>query len=123
MRNVYMTTRRYALSFGPALSKKRKNSLLIVLTFIALLTPTYAMAAPREGVVLFFSFADLTQMLSHPALPGLPSLPKLSPNYTWRVQDKAADREDLLERNARWDSGLGFDEYAYAAPRWSLWRF
>ena len=40
-----------------ALSTKVRNSLLTVLAFTVLLTPRCALAAEREGTVLFFSFA------------------------------------------------------------------
>jgi hypothetical protein len=45
----------------PALHSKVRNSLLAVLAFAALLTPTRTLSAEREGTVLFFSFADLKQ--------------------------------------------------------------
>lgn len=93
-----------------ALSSRLRLLLLAFLTFTALLTPPCARAAEREGTVLFFSFTDLKQMLSHPALP---SLSALSPSYAWREQYEAAEQEGPLERNARWGHGLGVDGYAY----------
>lgn len=122
MQNAYIT-RGYVLSFGHALRKKLKNSLPAALALTVLLTPPYARAAEREGTVLFFSLADLTQMLSHPTLPALPSLSELSPSRAWWEQDQAAGPEGPLERNVRWGNGLGFDGYAYPGLRRSLWGF
>jgi len=107
-------------TLSQALSPRFRLSLLALLTLIALLTPPCARAAEREGTVLFFSLADLKQMLSHPALP---SLSALSPSYAWRKQDEAAEQDGPLERNARWGHGLGFDGYAYPGARRSLWGF
>src|SRR5687767_2343118 len=85
MRKIYTTCER-VLS-GQALNKKVRNSLLTVLAFTVLLTPTGAMSAAREGTVLFFSFDDLKKELSNPSLP---SLTLLSPSFSWRaLRDQA----------------------------------
>jgi hypothetical protein len=73
MRKTYTKCERI-FWFGPALSKKVRNSLLAVLAFTVLLTPTYAMSAEREGTVLFFSFDDLKKALAHPSLSSLTQL-------------------------------------------------
>jgi hypothetical protein len=86
------------LWFGPALSKKVRNSLLAVLAFSVLLTPTYAMAAEREGTVLFFSFDDLKKALSHPSLS---SLSQLSPSFAWRDLHDQAYEESNKNRSLR----------------------
>lgn len=110
----------HVLSCGQTRSTKLRNSLLAVLALTVLLTPPYARAVQREAAMLFFSFADLTQMLSHPILP---SLAARSSNRTWQEQYTAAKPVGPLERRAHWGNGLGFDGYADAGPRWSLWRF
>jgi hypothetical protein len=122
MQNTY-TTWGQVLSCGHALSKKLRNALSAALALAILLTPPYARAAEREGTVLFFSVADLTQLLSHPTLPALPALSELSPRRAWGEPDQAAEPDGPLERNARWGHGLGLDGYAYPGPRRSLWGF
>ena len=106
-----MTTLRHALS------SRLWISLLALLTLTALRTPSGAMTAEHEGTVLFFSFADLKQMLSHPTLPALPSLSALSPSWAWREQYEAAEQDGPLERTYRWGDGLGLEGYASYAPR------
>ena len=101
-------------TLSQALNTQGRKALLAGLALIVLLTPTCAISAEREGTVLFFSLADLTQLLSHPALP---SLSALSPSYAWREQYEAAEQEGPLERNARWGHGLGVDGYAYPGAR------
>lgn len=108
MRKTYTKCERI-LWFGPALSKKVRNSLLAVLAFTVLLTPTYAMAAEREGTVLFFSFDDLKKVLSHPSLS---SLTQLSASFAWRDLHNQAYEEGPIERDYRWGNGLGFGIYA-----------
>jgi hypothetical protein len=106
--------------FGPALRTKVRNSLLAVLAFAVLLTPTYALSAEREGTVLFFSFADLQQELSHPSLP---SLSPLSPSFAWRALYDQAYEEGPIERNSRWGNGLGFGGYANPWTPRPLWGY
>jgi hypothetical protein len=115
--------RRTLTTLRRALRSKLQLALLAVLTLTALLTPPCAMAAERQGSMLFFSFADLKQWLSHPALPTLPSLSELSPSCMGREQCKAAEQEGPLERKARWGNGLGVDGYAYPGSRRPLWGF
>src|SRR5262245_22276384 len=79
---------------GPALRTKVRNSLLAVLAFTVLLTPTCAMSAEREGTMLFFSFDDLKQELSHPSLP---SLLLLSPSFSWRDLHEQAYEDGPIE--------------------------
>jgi len=105
---------------GPGLSTKVRNSLLAVLAFAVLLTPTYALSAEREGTVLFFSFADLQQAWAHPSFP---SLPQLSPSFTWRALHDQAYEEGPIERNSRWGNGLGFGGYANPWTRRPLWGY
>src|SRR2546427_11050448 len=101
-------------TLSQALSPRLRLSLLALLTLIALLTPPCARAAERAGTVLFFSLADLTQLLSHPALP---SLSALSPSYAWRGEDEAAVQDGPLEQNAAWGNGLGVDGAAAPGSR------
>ena len=118
MRKTYTKSER-ALS-GPALSKKVRNSLLAVLAFTVLLTPAHALSAEREGTVLFFSFADLKQELSHPSLS---SLAPLSPSFTWRALHEQAYEDGPIERNSRWGNGLGFGGYANPWTPRPLWGY
>jgi len=118
MRNTYTQCER-VLS-GRALSKKVKNSFLSALAFAVLLTPTYALSAEREGTVLFFSFDDLKQELSHPSFS---SLAPLSPSFTWRALHEQAYEDGPIERNYRWENGLGFGGYAHPRTRRPLWGY
>jgi hypothetical protein len=105
---------------GPALSTKVRNSLLAVLAFVVLLPPTHALAAEREGTVLFFSVDDLKQELSHPSLS---SLAPLSPSFTWRALHEQAYEEGPSERDYRWGNGLGFGGYANPWTPRPLWGY
>ena len=104
----------------PALHSKVRNSLLAVLTFAALLTPTRTLSAEREGTVLFFSFADLKQEWLHPSIP---SLAYLAPSFTWRALREQADEDGPIERTARWGNGLGFGGYANPWTPRPLWGY
>ncbi len=119
MQNTYTKCERI-LWFGQALSTKVRNSLLAVLAFTVLLTPTCAMSAEREGTVLFFSFDDLKKELSHPFLP---SLSQLSPSFAWRDLHDQAYEEGPIERDYRWGNGLGFGGYANPWTRRPLWGY
>lgn len=118
MRKTY--TKSEPVLSGPALSKKVRNSLLAVLAFTVLLTPMCALAAEREGTVLFFSFTDLKQEWSHPSLPS-PLL--LSPSFTWRALHEQAYEDGPIERNSRWGNGLGFGGYADPWTPRPLWGY
>jgi len=119
MWNKYTQCER-TLGSGPALSTKVRNSLLAVLVFTALLTPTRALSAEREGTVLFFSFDDLKQELSHPSIP---SLAHLAPSFTWRALHEQAHEDGPIERNSRWGHGLGFGGYANPRTPRPLWGY
>lgn len=108
------------LWLGPALSTKVRNSLLAVLAFTVLLTPTCALSAEREGTVLFFSFDDLKKELSHPSIP---SLSQLFPSFTWRALREQAYEEGPIERNSRWGNGSGFGGYANPWTPRPLWGY
>jgi hypothetical protein len=92
----------------PTSSQKRtpilRRALLVFLTLSPLLSTPGAFAAERDGTVLFFSAADLTAVLSHPALPDLSPLP---PTLEWQDQQKGAEQDSPLERNSHWGNGLG----------------
>jgi hypothetical protein len=105
---------------GHPLTKKVRTSLLAALACVVLLTPTYARAAEREGTVLFFSFDDLQQELSHPSLS---SLPLWSPSFTWRALHEQAYEEGPIERDSRWGNGLGFGGYANPWTPRPLWGY
>jgi len=90
---------------------KCRKALLAGVALSTLLTPPYALAAEREGTVLFFSMEDLQQVLSSPSLPSLASLfsrAQPSPSF-WQEQPEAAEQDGPLERNARYGNGLGID--------------
>src|SRR5262245_48798929 len=84
-----------------------QNALLAGVVLSVLLTPTGALAAEREGTVLFFSVEDLQQTVSHPSLSSLLSFSQPSPSFAWREQPEAAEQDGRLEKNARWGNGLG----------------
>jgi hypothetical protein len=87
------------------------------LALLVLLTPLSAMAAQRDGTVLFFSWEDLTQALSKPTLPDL------SPSFLWRDPQSQAHQESPIERSYRWGNGLGVDGYAHPGARMPLWGY
>jgi hypothetical protein len=96
-----------------------RKALLAGVALSALLPPPWALAAEREGTVLFFSVADLQQALSHPSLP---SLSHLLPSFAWRARPETAEQEGRLERNARWGNGLGVDGSTRPGTR-PLWGY
>jgi hypothetical protein len=116
MQKIY--TKRERVLSGHALNTKVRNFLLAALAFTVLLTATCTMAAEREGTVLFFSFDDLKQEVSHPSLP---SLLLLSPSFSWRALPEPAYEEGPSERNSRWGNGLGFGGYANPWTPRPLW--
>ena len=71
------------------------TALFAGLALVALLTPIAVMAAQRDGTVLFFSLEDLTQALSKPTLPDL------SPSFSWQPLLPQAPQESPIERNYR----------------------
>jgi hypothetical protein len=95
------------------------KALLAGVALSALLTPAYALAAERDGTVLFFSFEDLKQMLSHPSLPSLWQLPS---SFAWRERPEAAEQDGPLERNIRWGNGQGIDGSTRPGTR-PLWGY
>src|SRR5262245_14351226 len=105
-------------TFSRTLSKNCRKALLTGVALSTLLTPVSALAAEREGTVLFFSVEDLQQALSHPSLP---SFSQLAPSFAWQQeQPEAAEQDGRLERNARWGNGLGVDGYTRPGTR-PLW--
>ena len=94
------------MTLSQTLRTKCRKALLAGVALSALLTPACALAAEREGTVLFFSLGDLQQALSHPSLPSLWQLPS---SFAWRERPEAAEQDGPLERNARWGNGLGID--------------
>jgi len=95
-------------TLSQTLRTKCRKALLAGVALSALLTPACALAAEREGSMLFFSVEDLQQTLAHPSLPALS---QLSPSFMWWEQPKAAEQDGPLERNSRWGNGLGVDGY------------
>jgi hypothetical protein len=87
-----------------------------------LLTPAGALAAEREGTVLFFSVEDLHQALSRPSLFSFPSLWQPSSSFAWQEQPETGQQDGRLERNARWGNGLGVDGYTRPGTR-PLWGY
>jgi hypothetical protein len=105
-----------------ALRTQGRKALLAGVALGALLTPPCALAAEREGTVLFFSVEDLQQALSHPVLPSLLSFSQLLPSFEWREQPEAAEQDGRLERNSRWGNGLGVNGYTRPGTR-PLWGY
>ena len=93
------------------------TALFAGLALLVLLMPISAMAAQRDGTVLFFSLEDLTQALSKPTLPDL------SPSFLWQNLAPQAHQESPIERSYRWGNGLGIDGLAYPGARMPLWGY
>ena len=111
-------------TFSQTLSTKCRNALLATVALSVLLTSPSALAAEREGTVLFFSLEDLQQVLTHPSLPSLTALLSLSPPSPsfWQEQPEVAEPDGPLERNLRWGNGLGIDGYTRPGTR-PLWGY
>jgi hypothetical protein len=79
--------------------------------------PMPAQAVEREGATLFFSFAELKDALRVSPfslfLPGTVSY--LQPD--WHENDSQ------VEKNLRWDHGLGLDGYVMPGIRRPLWGY
>jgi len=101
------------------LSAKCRKALLAGVALSVLLAPACALAAEREGSVLFFSMEDLQQALSHPSHP---SLSQLAPSFAWWEWPEAVKQDGRLERNSRWGNGLGVDGYTRPGTR-PLWGY
>ena len=96
------------------------------LALVVLLMPISAMAAQRDGTVLFFSLEDLTQTLSNPTLPDLSHsllMPDLFPGLLWQNLLPQTYQESPIERSYRWGDGLGVDGFAYPGSRMPLWGY
>src|SRR5262245_43799812 len=108
------------ISFSQTLSAKCRNALLVGVALSVLLTPPSALAAEREGTVLFFSLADVQELLSHPSHFFSASLWQFPPNFAWQAQSKAVEPEGPLERNVRWGNGQGIDGQSHPGthPLW-----
>src|SRR5262245_27217892 len=99
-----------------------RKALLAGVALSALLTPVCALAAEREGTVLFFSLEDLQQVLSYPSPFSLPPFLQLSPGFAKREQPDAESQDGPLERTSRWGNGLGVDGYTRPGTR-PLWGY
>ena len=84
-----MPTRKHALRTIPW------TAFVAGLALVVLLMPLSAAAVQRDGTVLFFSLEDLTQALSKPTLPDL------SPSFSWQHLLPQAPQESPIERNYR----------------------
>ena len=102
------------------LRSKCRKALLAAVALLVLLPPAGALAAEREGTVLFFSLEDLQQVLSHPSPFSLPSFLQLSPSFARREQSETEKQDGPVERNSRWGDGLGVDGYTRPGTR-PLW--
>src|SRR5262245_20812893 len=98
-------------------SKKVGYVFLVALALAFLLTPRTALAAERDGSVLFFSWEDLKQVVTNPRSMTL------APSRSWYNAPKQADQDTPVERNYRWGNGLGVDSYAYPGTRMPLWGY
>src|SRR5262245_2808319 len=104
------------------LRTKYRKALLAAVALLVLLPPAGALAAEREGTVLFFSLEDLQQALSHPSPFSLPPFLQLPPSFAQLEQPEAEKQDGPVERNFRWGNGLGFDGYTHPGTR-PLWGF
>ena len=102
-----------------ALSKRARKVTLVVLACTGLLTPPAAFSAEQDGTVLFFSFEDLKQTLSHPSHPALP---QLFPGFSRRNQREQTGQPSPLERYYRWGKGQGVDGATRPGTR-PLWGY
>jgi len=112
-------------TLSQTLRTKGKKALLVGVVLHILLPSPCALAAEREGTVLFFSLEDLQQMLASPSLPSLTSLfsrSQPSPSFAWQAQPEATEQDGPLERNARYGNGLGIDGYRLPGAR-PLWGY
>jgi hypothetical protein len=98
------------------------KALLTAVALLVLLPPAAALAAERDGTVLFFSLEDPQQALSHPSPFSLPPFLQLSPSFGQREQPDAEKQDGPLERNYRWGNGLGVDGYTRPGTR-PLWGY
>src|SRR5262249_5469431 len=110
----------------PTLSHTRRTkcrkALLAAVALLVLLPPAGALAAEREGTVLFFSLEDLQQALSRPSPFSLPPFLQLSPRFAQQEQPKAEKQDGPVERNPRGGKGLGVDGYPRPGTR-PLWGY
>jgi len=110
----------------PTLSHTRRTNcrkaLLAALALLVLLPPAGALAAEREGTVLFFSLEDLQQALARPSPFSLSLFLQRSPSFARREQPAAEKQDGPLERNSRWGNGLGVDGYTRPGTR-PLWGY
>ena len=104
------------------LRTKCRKALLAAVALLVLLPPAGALAAEREGTVLFFSPEDLQQALSHSSSFSPPSFLQLSPSFAQRELPEAEEQDGPLERNSRWSNGLGVDGYTRPRTR-PLWDY
>ncbi len=104
------------------LRSKCRKALLAAVALLVLLPPAGALAAEREGTMLFFSLEDLQQALSPSSPFSLPSFLQLSPSFARQEQPKAEKQDGPVERNSRWGNGLGVDGYTRPGTR-PLWGY
>ena len=98
------------------LRTKCRKALLAAVALLVLLPPAGALAAEREGTVIFFSLEDLQQALSRASPFSLSPFLQLSPSFARREQPEADKQDGPLERNSRWGNGLGVDGYTRPRP-------
>jgi hypothetical protein len=94
-----------------------RTVLLAGLALLVLLMPVSAMAAQRDGTVLFFSLEDLTQALSKPTLPDL------SPSFLWQNLAPQAHQESPIERSYPWGNSLDVNGYIHSGAHMPLWGY
>ena len=104
------------------LRTKCRKALLAAVALLVLLPPAGALAAEREGTVLFFSLEDLQQALSRPSPFSFSPFLQLSPSFARREQHEAEKQDGPVKRNSRWGNGLGVDGYPRTRTR-PLWGY
>ncbi|MGE0824328.1 MAG: hypothetical protein AB7G75_14160 [Candidatus Binatia bacterium] len=106
-------------------STRIRSTVVALLVAAALLTPSGAKAAERDGTVLFFSFEDLQSVLAHPSLPAFSSFlfPSSSaPSFAWSAGAGAAGYGQPTERHDRFGNWLWVDGYKVPGPH-PLWGY
>jgi len=117
-----MRRRTTMTTLSHALRSKCRKALLTAAALLVLLPSAGALAAEREGTVLFFSLEDLQQALSRPSPFSLSLFLQLSSSFARREQPEAEKQDGPLERNSRWGDGLGVDGYTRTGTR-PLWGY
>lgn len=106
------------------LSTKCRNALLTGVALSTLLAPAGALAAERDGSVLFFSLEDIQSVLTRPSFSSLASFLSPSqpvPSFALREQS-GTEQGRPLEQHTPDGNGFWADGYRLPGPR-PLWGY